>query len=84
MEDKKRSDQLKPIKSIDPTLKTRQSHTTNTGSARLFHMQRYKERNKSSAILRGSAAMRRITIYRFANKHRAYLALAHYGAGRAP
>ena len=48
-------------KGIEPALETRQSHTIEQGVTKIVP-QRYRQGNKSPAILRGSAARRRIGV----------------------
>ena len=61
VEDKKRREQLGEQKGIGPALETRQSHTIEYGVNQIVP-ERYSEGNKSPAVLRGSAAGRRLSI----------------------
>ena len=59
--DKKWNEQLGQQKGIGPALKTRQSHTIEHRVSKIIP-ERYREGNKTPAILQGSAARRRVSI----------------------
>ena len=61
VEDIKEASSLDNLKSIGPALKTRQSQTIKSRATKIFP-QRYWEGNKTTAVLRGSGARRRISI----------------------
>ena len=76
------SEQLGQLKGIGPALKIRQFHTIEHRVSKII-AERYREGNKTPAILRGSAARRRISIP-MCNHSTTCDTYGTYGTGRAP